>query len=90
MRISKSKKEKISEQVLLFLFTKSPQMMFTSHIAQEIARDEEFIKKILIELKNKNLIIEIKKNKEGIDYKKRSRWGLSNQAYQIYKNFQKA
>ncbi len=89
MRISKSKKEKISEQVLLFLFTKSPQILFTSHIAREIARDEEFIKKILIELKNKNLIIEVKKNKEGIAYKRRSRWKLSNQAYQIYNDLQK-
>lgn len=89
MRISKLKKEKISEQILYFLFLKSPQIMFTSHIAQEIARDEEFVKKILIGLKDKNLIIEVKKNRNGIDYKKRSRWKLSNQAYQIYKNFQK-
>jgi len=89
MKISKLKKEKISEQILLFLFTRSPQILFTSHIAQEIARDEEFVKKILNELKNKNLIIEVKKNKEGIDYKKRSRWKLNDKTYQVYKNLQK-
>ena len=88
MKISKIKKEKISEQILLFLFTRSPQIIFTSHIAQEIARDEEFVKKILNELKSKGLVIEIKKNKEGIDYKRRSRWKLNDRTYQVYKNLQ--
>jgi len=59
--------------------------MFTLHIAQELARDEEFIKKILLELKKKKLIIEIKKNPKGVDYKRRSRWRLSDKAYQVYK-----
>jgi len=45
MRISNSKIEKISEQILAFLFSNSPKALFTSHIAVELARDEEFIKK---------------------------------------------
>jgi len=85
MRISKQKREKISEQALLFLYSINPKPAFTSHIAQEIARDEEFIKKILLQLKNKELVLEIKKNPKGRDYKRRSRWRLSNKAYQAYK-----
>ncbi len=85
MKISKEKKEKISEQILLFLYTINPKPTFTSYVAQELARDEEFIKKILLGLKNKKLVLEIKKNPKGIDYKKRSRWKLSEKTYQAYK-----
>lgn len=85
MKISKEKREKISEQILLFLYSINPKPAFTSHIAQELARDEEFIKKILLELKNKKLVLEVKKNPKGIDYKRRSRWRLSDKVYQAYK-----
>jgi len=88
MRISEKKRQKISEQVLALLYFKSPQSLFTSQIAQEIARDEEFIKKILLELNKKSFILEIKKNSKGIQYLKRSRWRLSDNTYIAYKNHQ--
>ena len=89
MKISNEKKEKIAEQIINLLFSISPKPLFTAHIAKEIARDEEFVKKLLLDLKKKNLLIEIKKNPQGIDYKKRSRWKLSESIYNIYKNHQK-
>jgi hypothetical protein len=89
MKISKEKREKISEQILFFLYEKSPKAFFTLHIAREIARDEEFVKDLLNELKKKKLGIEIKKNPRGEDYLKRRRWKLSNSAYNIYNNHQK-
>jgi len=85
MRISDNKKDKISEQILAFLYFKNPQAIFTSHIANEIARDEEFIKKLLFNLKNKKLLVEIKKNPKGNFYLRRSRWKLSDQTYLKYK-----
>jgi hypothetical protein len=88
MKISEKKKEKILSQIVDFLYINFPKPLFTSFIAQEIARDEEFVKKLLIELKNKKLINEIKKNPNGIDYIRRSRWKLSNETYSIYKNKQ--
>ena len=88
MRISNKKREKISEQILAFLYSINPKPVFTSHIAQEIARDEEFVKKILQELKNKKLVAEIKKNPKGIPYKQRTRWKLSDITYQTYKDKQ--
>jgi hypothetical protein len=88
MRISNEKKDKISEQILAFLYSVNPKPIFTLHIAQEIARDEEFVKRILLELKEKKLIIEIKKNPKGIDYKKRRRWKLTEAAYNLYKEKQ--
>ncbi|MBU4070026.1 MAG: hypothetical protein KJ646_03505 [Nanoarchaeota archaeon] len=85
MKISDKKREKISEQIIDLLYSINPKSLFTLHIAQEIARDEEFIKKLLLNLKNKGIITEIKKNPQGILYKKRSRWTLSDAAYKLYK-----
>lgn len=88
MKISQEKKEKISEQILAFLYSSSPKAIFTLYIAREIARDEEFVKKLLLDLKNKKLVIEIKKNPKGVSYIKRSRWKLSDIAYKAYKKHQ--
>jgi len=88
MKLSEKKREKISEQILAFLYSISPKPLFTSHIAEEIARDDELVKNLLQSLKRKGLVLEIKKNPEGADYVKRSRWKLSDQAYKIYKERQ--
>jgi DNA-binding IscR family transcriptional regulator len=85
MKISKQKREKISEQILSYLFHESPKSKFTAHIAQELARDEEFVKKLLLELKSKQLVVSIKKNSKGIPYEKRIRWKLSTETYNVYK-----
>jgi len=85
MRISKEKHKKISEQILSFLYFNAQRPLFTSFIAKEIARDEEFVKKLLLELKHKKLVIEVKKNPKGKEYKKRSRWKLSDATYSVYK-----
>ncbi|MFA5953692.1 MAG: hypothetical protein WC812_03800 [Candidatus Pacearchaeota archaeon] len=88
MKISSKKKDKILEQILAYLFSQNPKPIFTAYIALEIARDEEFTKKLLLELKQKNLISEIKKNPSGRDYLKRARWKLTEEAYVLYKNIQ--
>ena len=85
MMLSDKKKEKISEQILALLYSQNPKSLFTSNIAQEIARDEEFTKKLLVDLKAKKLIVEIKKNPKGIIYSRRSRWNLSDKTYVVYK-----
>lgn len=87
MKISDKKKEKISEQILSYLYSINPKSIFTSQIAEEVARDEEFIKNLLLNLKKRNLIIEIKKNPKGTLYLRRSRWRLSDMAYAAYKSY---
>lgn len=88
MKISKEKKDRIAEQILLFLFHSFPREPFTAEIAKEIVRDEEFIKKILFELKEKNLIVSIRKNKKGEPFSRRLKWRLTNQVYEIYRSKQ--
>lgn len=84
MRLSKEKREKIAEQILSFLYHSFPKQLFTAEIAKEIARDEEFIKNIMLELKDKNLVILVRKNETGKDFVRRQRWQLSGPAYQAY------
>ncbi len=88
-RLSQSKRDKIAEQLLHYLFTVAPEAQFTNAIAREIARDEEFTHALLLELQQKKLVIEVAKNKDGKDYKKRRRWRLSNEVYEIYKKHQR-
>jgi NMD protein affecting ribosome stability and mRNA decay len=61
-------------------------LLFTFDVAREIARDEEFVKQILLELKRRGFVVEVNKNPEGIVYKRRARWKLSDKAYKAYKS----
>ena len=84
MRLSKNKKDRIAEQILAFLYHSFPKQPFTAEIAREIARDEEFVKRILFELKEKGLIISIRKNAKGQAFTRRSKWRLTQKVYDIY------
>lgn len=84
-KISKEKERKIQEEILRVLFQNNPKLLFTSEIARELARDEEYIKKLLLDLEQKELVISTKKNSRGEDYSRRIRWRLSNKAYEAYK-----
>ena len=88
MKISREKRNKISEQILAHLFALNFKPAFTSNIAKEIARDEEFTKGVLKDLLKKGLVLEIKKNQEGILYLRRSRWILSKPAHEAYIKYQ--
>jgi hypothetical protein len=84
MRLSKEKKDKISEQILSHLFHSFPKQLFTAEIAKEIARDEEFVKNILLDLKEKKLLVNIRKNEDGKLFIRRQRWQLSPEAFTAY------
>ena len=86
MRLSQVKKDKIAEQILSFLYHNFPNQPFTAEIAREIARDEEFIKRLLFELKDKGLVTPIRKNSKGIAFTRRLKWRLSQKVYDVYKS----
>lgn len=88
MRLSQDKKDKIAEQVLSHLFNSFPKEPFTAEIARELARDEEFIKRMLMDLKSKLLVVPITKNSKGNPFSRRIRWRLSTKVYDIYKSKQ--
>jgi dTDP-4-dehydrorhamnose reductase len=87
-QISQTKKEKISEQILAYLFDQSPNTIYTAHVAREIARDEEFTKAILQDLEKKKLVVKVTKSPSGDLYSRRQRWRLSNTAFEAYSKHQ--
>jgi len=87
-QVSSKKKDKIAEQITHFLFESSPDSKFTSEIAENVARDEEFTKALLQDLEKKKIIVSIDKNPSGKDYSRRRRWRLSNEAYEVYSKHQ--
>lgn len=89
-KLSEKKKTKISEQILYYLFSCAPESKFTAEVAEEIVRDEEFIKDLLKKLHEKKLVVLVSKNSSGVEYQKRQRWRLSNQAYEAYANKQQS
>jgi len=84
MRLSQNKKNKITEQILSFLYHTFPNQPFTAEIAREIARDEEFIKRLLFELQEKGLVTPIRKNTKGEIFSRRLKWRLSQKVYDVY------
>lgn len=83
--ISNKKKSKISEQILSYLYNLSPEAAFTSKIAEEIIRDEEFTKSLLEDLEKSKLLVRITKGPDGQDYSRWTRWRMSNAAFEAYK-----
>jgi len=84
MRLSQEKIDKITEQILSYLYSVFPKNPFTAEIAREIARDEEFIKKLLFDLREKKLVIIIRKNNKGEVFSRRLRWRISPKVYDVY------
>lgn len=84
-RISKKKRQRISEQILAHLYSLSPGSAFTSSIAEEIIRDEEFTKSLLEELESSKLLVRITKGPHDQEYSRWERWRLSNAAFEAYK-----
>jgi len=85
VRLSEEKRNRIKSNVLAILYECFPQSLFTAEIAKIEARDEEFIKAIMFDLKEKNLVTAVKKNPKGVFYSRRIRWLLTPQAYSAYK-----
>jgi len=84
MRISQEKLDRIKEEILSTMFRNSPKALFAAEIAHHIIRDEEFTKRLLLELEDKKLISRVSKNNDGIDYAKRLKWRLTTPVYQAY------
>ena len=87
--ISEKKKEKLKEEILSLLFSSSPNALYTSRVAEEIIRDEEFTLALLEDLYKKNLVKKIDKNNKGKIFLKRKTWTLNPTIYDTYKRLLK-
>lgn len=84
-KISQKKVEKIKEDILSVLFEAGMRGMFTKQIGDEIARNDEFVLKLLSEMEKQNLIKQMRKTKKGTEFIRRKQWTLTNKAYEAYK-----
>lgn len=73
----------IKDDVVSVLYN-SPRALFATEVAFEVRRDKEFVKKLLLELKELGLVEEIKKNLKGNEYKERRRWRLRPNVVDAY------
>lgn len=87
-QISEEKIKRIKETILSYLYHNSPKAPYTSNLAAEIVRDEEFTKRLLQELVKEELVAKVGKNSKGINYLRRERWRLSNKAFKAYSGLQ--
>lgn len=76
-RISDKKIEKVKSDILSLLYENNLRSLYTVYIADEIARDDEFILKLLRILQKENLVEQINKGK-------RKKWMMTNKAYKAY------
>ena len=83
-KLSDKKIQKIQEDILSVLFQKDPHAVFANTIAEEIARDNEFVLSLLNDLHKKGLVTVVDKSNRGGSYLKRKRWTLSKSAYKAY------
>jgi len=84
-QISKKKVDKIKEDVLSVLFEAGLRGMFTKQISDEIARNDEFVLKLLLDLEKQNIVKQIRNTKKGTQFIRRKQWTMTDKAYETYK-----
>ena len=84
-QISQKKIEKIKEDIIATLFESGIIGLFTKQISDEIARNDEFILRLLKELETQKIVKQIKKTNKGTEFIRRKQWTMTNNAYNAYK-----
>ena len=69
-KISLNTTNLLKDDIISILYENQLQPLLTIEIARELRRDKEFTKKLLLELKEKEILNEIKKNNKGKGYTK--------------------
>lgn len=84
-KISKKNIKKIEEDVLRIVFDAGLAGIFTFKIAEELARDDEFVLRILKGLEKNEIIRQVKKSGKGHEYYRKRKWVMTTNAYEKYK-----
>ncbi len=74
-RISKKNFERIASDVASALYSHYPVPLTTRAVAREVARDNEFTKRVLLFLESRKIVLSVKK-----DYERWVKWKLSKAA----------
>ncbi len=82
-RVSQKTFNKVAEDVVYILNDNYPLAFSARYLSDQIARDNEFVSKILVFLKQNGLVEQVDFGKKG-RYEKWVKWRVSNDARQKY------
>ena len=80
VRLAKRTVDLLKDDIVNILYESSLKPLFTNEIALLLRRDNEFTKKLLLELKLLGVVEEIKMNRRKKQYLLRKRWRISKEA----------
>ena len=86
VRLSKKTIRFLKDDIISILYDKPLIARFTNEIALELRRDNEFTKKLLLELKKEGFVEEINKNKKGQNYLARTKWRIPPKILKAYES----
>ncbi|MBI2663129.1 hypothetical protein HYX15_01200 [Candidatus Woesearchaeota archaeon] len=78
-RLSNKVIDKIKNDILYVLYESKLKGVFTKHIGDEIARDDELVLRLLRDMEQAKLVKKIS------DFKRRTKWVMEDEAYKKYK-----
>jgi len=76
-RVSPRTFGKVAEAALAFLNEKYPEALTCREVAEELARDNEFVAKVLFFLKDKGLAMQVTASPRGREYVRWTKWTLT-------------
>ncbi len=87
--LSKEKLQEVKGEILGMLYQHYPESFFTNAIAKHVERDEELVKRLLLELQERRLVnLEFKS--EAPVSRKRMQWRMTKAAKATYDQKRKA
>jgi len=87
VRLSEKTIKLLEDDIISILYENSLNALFTNQIADELRRNNEFTKKLLLELKKEGLVEEVVKNKKGQEYLRNKKWRIPSK---VLKAFEKS
>lgn len=84
VKISEKNIKLLQDDILSILYDQPLRPMFTNEIAKELRRDNEFTKKILLDLKEKGVVEVVKKSSKGYDYITHMKWRITPKFLNIF------
>lgn len=84
VKLSQNTINLLKDDIVNILYENSLKPLFTNEVAFIMRRDNEFTKKLLMELKNLGIVEEIKFNTRKRNYLLRKKWRISNNVLKKY------
>jgi len=86
VKLSKKTTGLLRDDIISVLYSNSLRPLFTNEIATELRRDNEFVKKLLLDLKKEGLVELVQKNNKGQNYLTHQKWRIPPKVLAAYKS----